>query len=281
MQSICTELDADNSGYLTKEELLEGATTSLEFANLLKLMDVSTKELTAVFNILDSDRSGSISHQEFVEQLHKMRNGDSRVLLMLIKHDVLCVSDELKSQMSALQTKVDQLLGTKSSNIPIQESASDPITAIPDQPSTNTKEALVGTLGGNVFGQCCAHSTRGFNDSPALTASLESIIIRVQSELDWAQRQLAMERQATSTSVACNENATNLPSMSFPLQTKVALKGYSHLPFQLAAVPSERHPPLFTSTETRSPALFEVNACVSSLCERNPTAQSTAPHKLS
>ena len=41
--------------------------------------------MNVVWAMLDSDGSGEVSYDEFVEQLYKMKNDDSHTLLVFIK----------------------------------------------------------------------------------------------------------------------------------------------------------------------------------------------------
>merc|ERR1711966_476898 len=74
-----------------------------------KMMDLAVDELSALFDILDHDRSGSISYNEFIEQIHRMRSGDTRTLLMLIKHDIMCVDKNVKDELSTVHANFNML----------------------------------------------------------------------------------------------------------------------------------------------------------------------------
>jgi Ca2+-binding EF-hand superfamily protein len=108
LTNICKQLDTNSNGDLSKEELFNGASQSLEFANVLKLMDVTGEDLDALFKILDTDHSGTVSYMEFVEQLHRMRTVNLPTLLMLVKHDVLTVHHELRTCMKSVDASLGE-----------------------------------------------------------------------------------------------------------------------------------------------------------------------------
>jgi len=95
LYTICQELDTDRSGFLTFSELKAGFDRHSEFADLLKVMDIEERDLEVVFNMLDADGSGSIEYEEFVEQLHMMKDHEAHTLLVFIKFYVM----ELRNMM--------------------------------------------------------------------------------------------------------------------------------------------------------------------------------------
>lgn len=262
MEKICADIDNDGSGMITKDELLSGVGESPEFTNLLKLMDISKDELGAVFNILDTDRSGSISHKEFVQQLHKMRNGDSHTLLMLVKHDVMCVGDavkELQSQLNAVQGKFDDhksliqnILDASPSKVEdvmgsnaIAQKATDQLELASDgQQGAITADSKANSLRG---GMAELPKPASQIQSPAVTAISaisEVIVAKIQDEFARLQKQLLIEHAgiATLDPVTCTTSPSNqqakLYQATLAQQDKAATVDTTA--FRLAAVPSER-----------------------------------------
>jgi len=86
---ICEQLDTDRSGTLTLDELMAGHEQNEEFADLLHMMDIDERDLGVVFGLLDSDGSGDVDYKEFVEQLHGMKNQETRTMLVFIKYYVM------------------------------------------------------------------------------------------------------------------------------------------------------------------------------------------------
>lgn len=128
--AICSKIDEDQSGNLSVSELLRGFDTSPEFANLMKLMDISRDEITSLFTILDEDGSGDIAYTEFVEQLHKMKTQDSQMVLVFIK-----------SHMKELKAKVNELVDMVNTKQTAEDALRDMVLHIRHK-SGNSRESV-------------------------------------------------------------------------------------------------------------------------------------------
>jgi len=261
MVTICAQLDRDGGGFLTKDELIGGACHSVEFANLLKLMDLSMDELGALFEILDTDRSGSISYSEFVEQLHRMKNGDSHTLLMLIKHDVMKVHDDLKLQLKTIEENFDRMF--QQASAPRAEvNFSPPEALLSCKPETqsqvtpNTAFSETGNLGSlpNGAGMVSANASESVS---ILSARLEGILVKIQGDMENLQKQ-----------VLSNPASTFQPSVFTKAGGQESLRRDGSMAVQLAAVPAERFPAAH-GRDGGGPAFL---AC----CERPETSRNRA-----
>jgi len=88
-------VDVDGSGSLTYHELVEG---------------VEQKEdLPLIYSIMDCDQSGTISCDEFVDQLHKMKSQDTQLLLIFIKYHVQTVIRDAKEEMGLLKDLMQKM----------------------------------------------------------------------------------------------------------------------------------------------------------------------------
>merc|ERR1712232_1139428 len=81
---MCAELDADGSGGLTLEELMNGLTSHEEFRITLADMGIDQDDMKTVFHIMDEDRSGYVDYKEFVRHIHKMKTSDEQTMLNFI-----------------------------------------------------------------------------------------------------------------------------------------------------------------------------------------------------
>jgi len=106
---ICGQLDEDESGCLTLDELLTGFDTSPEFHVALSSMDVQREDISSLFNILDDDGSGHVEYDEFVDQLHKMKTQDTHVVLVFIRGHVKEIKGMMAVQATQLATVEDRL----------------------------------------------------------------------------------------------------------------------------------------------------------------------------
>jgi hypothetical protein len=145
---------------------------------------------------LDKDRSGSISHEEFVEQLHRLRNGEQNTMLMLIKHDVMMVSDRtdaLKSSLEGLQASCDQtqsILEQMLDNSICSTSAVAPASAATSTTPAILEKLLVEPQATADLEKTMAFRAEAIADSPALITTLES---EIRGLLGQAQKQIAGE----------------------------------------------------------------------------------------
>jgi len=148
---ICAQLDEDNSGCLTLDELLAGYDSSPEFHVALSSMDVQKEDILSLFNILDEDGSGHVEYDEFVDQLHKMKTQDSHVVLVFIRGSV----KDIKNMMTAQQvqiTEIKERLDASDANL------ADTLAAFRDRSPehthrSNSKEILSGLSPPQVYGQ--------------------------------------------------------------------------------------------------------------------------------
>eukprot|EP00927_Polykrikos_kofoidii_P064590 TRINITY_DN5995_c0_g2_i1.p1 TRINITY_DN5995_c0_g2~~TRINITY_DN5995_c0_g2_i1.p1 ORF type:complete len:754 (+),score=121.97 TRINITY_DN5995_c0_g2_i1:96-2264(+) len=104
--NLCETMDIDQSGCLTLDELEIGFQCNEEFSSTLKAMDVAKEDLRTVFQILDEDRSGSVTYDEFVAQLHKMKTQEAQTLLVFIKHYVVDVRQKVSEQLDILKSEL-------------------------------------------------------------------------------------------------------------------------------------------------------------------------------
>jgi len=117
---VCVEMDKDDSGCLTAEEIYDGYATNADFEQTLQVMDVGPEDLQMVFEILDDDKSGTVTYEEFVEQLYKMKTQESHTLLIFMHHHLV----GLKEKMADLEKQVAQV--TLSAAVPNGSSKLNP-----------------------------------------------------------------------------------------------------------------------------------------------------------
>jgi len=75
LQEMFTKIDVDGSGALTLTEVREGAVKVPEFREYLRVLDIDLQEgLTELFQLLDSDGSLEVEHDEFIEALYRLKH---------------------------------------------------------------------------------------------------------------------------------------------------------------------------------------------------------------
>jgi len=109
--NACRQMDADDSGYLTLDELQAGVDTQPVFANALQALNVKKEDLNVLFKTMDTDASGSISYAEFVENLHKMKTHDTEMMLVFIQHCTNSCHSKIAHMMNKEMVTIKQELG--------------------------------------------------------------------------------------------------------------------------------------------------------------------------
>lgn len=103
---MCARMDVDRSGTLSLEELLAGFDSSVEFRNVLNVLDVEKDDMECVFHIMDNDGSGDVSYEEFVNNLYRMKSQNSRTLLVFIKFYVLELRRNVQEQLELVKGEI-------------------------------------------------------------------------------------------------------------------------------------------------------------------------------
>jgi len=226
---LCQHLDEDNNGELSRDEILNGACVSTEFASLLSLMDISLDDLGTVFDILDRDRSGTISFKEFCDELDKLKSGDSHTLLVLLKHDVNKQYERLTKDMEALRHDFGL-----SSRLDLHSGSQLPV-ALSRVVSTSNACSIATTAVGQTG---AASKSTAYNSSVSLETDLESLVIRMQGELHGLQAQLASEYTA-AVARATMGDTYQLPKPDVAIRSLGGSTGPSEKLLRLASVPPD------------------------------------------
>merc|ERR1712072_798305 len=96
--NICHDMDADGSGELSKEELLEGYDEREDFREAITELSLCREDLTIAFAGMDADKSGAVSYMEFVNKIYKLKDTDTQFLLERINYNLAQVKEVLIEQ---------------------------------------------------------------------------------------------------------------------------------------------------------------------------------------
>merc|ERR1740123_501473 len=77
-------LDKDNSGSVTREELLGGYDDPV-VKQTLEGMDIYKDDLDQLFRLMDCDDSGHLGYDEFVQHFYKAQTQDPRAYLLFMR----------------------------------------------------------------------------------------------------------------------------------------------------------------------------------------------------
>lgn len=94
LMKMFQKIDADGSGAVSYDELREGARKVPEFRHRLRVMDIDAEDLRQLFDMLDSDHSGTVELQEFIEQLYRIRHSESKTKTCFTNHHVMVIRRE-------------------------------------------------------------------------------------------------------------------------------------------------------------------------------------------
>lgn len=121
---FCGEMDGDKSGNLSFSELMSGWDTAPEFADTLTAMDIKKEDMQMIFSVLDTDNSGDVRYEEFVDQLHMLKTNEVRLILFTVM-EIRCKVEE---RFKLLQQNFDKLSRNVNADAP------SPYASVPDAP---------------------------------------------------------------------------------------------------------------------------------------------------
>eukprot|EP00929_Paragymnodinium_shiwhaense_P019473 TRINITY_DN13262_c0_g1_i1.p1 TRINITY_DN13262_c0_g1~~TRINITY_DN13262_c0_g1_i1.p1 ORF type:complete len:740 (-),score=80.57 TRINITY_DN13262_c0_g1_i1:274-2463(-) len=105
LRSIFESIDADCSGVISLEELIDGTRKSKDFGQWLRVMDLDGNDVQRLFTMLDINRDGSVAEAEFIDVLYRMKNAESRTTVKMVKH----VIETMEMAVDQLATNVESL----------------------------------------------------------------------------------------------------------------------------------------------------------------------------
>lgn len=100
---LCAEMDDDGTGTMTMAKLVKGFETNEKLRRFLRVIGIERDDLQCVFTILDEGDAGSIAHQEFTEQLLRMRAKSADALLMFIRLHAAKSQQKVEEQLIWLE----------------------------------------------------------------------------------------------------------------------------------------------------------------------------------
>jgi len=99
---MCEEMDVDEDGMLSLQELRQGFRHVPQFRAMLDIMDIDEHELEVLFYIMDRDGSGEVSYAEFGEELSKVKNASVTTTLSFTKFHVVQTRVMMEQMVTAL-----------------------------------------------------------------------------------------------------------------------------------------------------------------------------------
>eukprot|EP00929_Paragymnodinium_shiwhaense_P033582 TRINITY_DN18411_c0_g3_i2.p1 TRINITY_DN18411_c0_g3~~TRINITY_DN18411_c0_g3_i2.p1 ORF type:complete len:599 (+),score=132.10 TRINITY_DN18411_c0_g3_i2:132-1928(+) len=112
LTTVFKRLDADCSGQVTCQELIDGVRRIKEFQDWLRVMDIDSNDLGRLFRMLDDDDSGDIDLNEFIDCLYRLKNADPNTTAKLVKHmieNVEKATDQLLAKVGTVQDRIQTM----------------------------------------------------------------------------------------------------------------------------------------------------------------------------
>lgn len=104
------KIDTDGSGQIGIEEMLQGYDADDDFRTVLEAENLGKEDLKTVYNLMDSDKSGSVGFLEFVDQLWRMKNMDSHMMLVFIRHHITEVLHKSQENFYELSESLNSVM---------------------------------------------------------------------------------------------------------------------------------------------------------------------------
>merc|ERR1712050_583094 len=104
--TVCVNMDKDNSGFLTKEELFKGYEDNEDLQQVLGDMDISGEDLEVLWTCLDDDKNGTASYTDFVANAYKLKTSNTHFMLAYIKYYLHVIKEKICSELGVVQDEL-------------------------------------------------------------------------------------------------------------------------------------------------------------------------------
>jgi len=112
---IARQIDSSGNGMITEEEFKEGMENDSDFRELLEVLDIDEADVSSLFYLMDADKSGDLSIEEFVRTLAKSSDDDIRKQMMFLRLKVsyhgVGVTHKMHRMNSGMQNRIQGLEG--------------------------------------------------------------------------------------------------------------------------------------------------------------------------
>jgi len=108
LKSMFNEMDVDGSNMVSVNEL-KAALNTMKLASFLESMEISTKDVWTLFRIIDSDQSGLIDLEEFVQGCMQLHGPAKSIHIAKMSHENKITRQAIKGLSQKLDTISRQL----------------------------------------------------------------------------------------------------------------------------------------------------------------------------
>jgi len=85
LAKLFAEIDADASGSISLDELLEGYDSNQQMQNLYSKLDITRDDIGMIFELMDTERVGELSYDSLIENLRMCQMEDTRKSLTMLR----------------------------------------------------------------------------------------------------------------------------------------------------------------------------------------------------
>lgn len=106
-------MDENRDGSISLAELEQGYSQIDEVRELFSKMELDTKDLGLMFDMMDTNGDGQCSYAEFIEQMQKCQSQDIKMQLLYIKLQMaqmkLALDNSMKSRIGKVSNEIEQV----------------------------------------------------------------------------------------------------------------------------------------------------------------------------
>lgn len=154
LEKLFGTMDCNNSGTITIDELRLGALSNKDLKTRLRALDISGDDLAELFVMMDEDGSGAIDMDEFIDTLYRMKCGNDKTAMSLVKQyvsklrkDQNQIAERVHRVHEAFEQQTDKIRNEISKELSqianINETSMSRVGS--DRPSWSAKQGAAGT----------------------------------------------------------------------------------------------------------------------------------------
>jgi hypothetical protein len=105
---LCSELDSDGDGHISREEFQAGYSKNEHFRDALTAIDINEEDLEVLWRMSETHHEGSVDYAEFVHTCYKLKGSDTSYLLAYMKFHISEIQGKLDSALVGVETVVEE-----------------------------------------------------------------------------------------------------------------------------------------------------------------------------
>jgi len=107
LMKMVQDMDDDDSGDITRDELLRSFEENIEFKTIMKVLGLEKGDVERLMMLLDVDKSGTLNYHELIDAITKAGKQDIGAQVMMMQLELKDVSLLLKKSLSTVGFSVD------------------------------------------------------------------------------------------------------------------------------------------------------------------------------